>query len=144
MPAFVQEQYNRTIGYGTKNDGPLLGDGREMWENLHGHYISVTYLIDGTDQCAVDERATVLDAILPLIQHDHPRTTLSFASREPRTSSRLGDYMYPCLEVNAAANSADIQSFVQQGTTKVIRQSCLLDGDVSIELKSEIEKQLGM
>lgn len=44
MPAFVQEQYNRAMGYRNNNDGSLLGDGREMLENLHGHCIGVTYL----------------------------------------------------------------------------------------------------
>lgn len=140
-PAFIQERYTCAIADGKKNDGPLLRDSREMLRILHEHYVNVTYLIDGIDECAVEERASVLDILLPFVQRDYPRTKLYIASRnQGDTSSRLRGY--PCLEVNAAANSNDIRSFVQHETTRVIRQSHLLDGQVFSELKSEIEKRL--
>lgn len=109
--------------------------------SLHECYGSVTYIIDGLDECPEEDRASIMDIVLECLQSNKSRTKLLITSRKKSDiQARLGSY--PQINIDVTANSADLLQYVQQELSKVIRQARLLNGQVSDDLRLELEERL--
>jgi hypothetical protein len=141
VPDSVQELYERARPSGNNRHRPSLRTLCDILQLLHRCYLSVTYIIDGLDECSVDEREFLLDVLLRLLQHDTTPPKLLLTSRnKDDIAAKLSSY--PQITVDVTKNSADIRSFVRTELSQAIEQRRLLRGQVTNELFLEIENRL--
>lgn len=141
VPDAVQELYERARQSGSANDRPTVKSLCDILQPLHSCYLVVTYIIDGLDECSEDERGSLLDVFLPLLQRDTTPLKLLLTSRNKHDiATRLS--RYPQIVVDVTKNSADIRSFVKSELSQAVEQRRLLQGQVTSELFLEIEDRL--
>jgi len=101
----------------------------------------VFFVLDGLDECPLQERQLILDALLPFLQLSPQMTKLLLVSRKKEDlHTRLESFAH--VNINAESNSVDMFNFVLQEVTQAVKQSRLLKGNVSSELKQTIVKSL--
>lgn len=126
VPDAVQELYERAQQSGSPNDRPTVKSLCDILQLLHSCYLVVTYIIDGLDECSEDERGSLLDVFLPLLQRDTPLKLLLTSRNKDNIATRLSCYLQ--IVVDVTKNSADIRSFIKSELSQAVEQKRLLQG----------------
>ena len=107
---------------------------------LESHTTSVLVL-DGLDECSKESRNFILKDLLFLIAKSNAPVKVFISSRHSLDiENRLRNLPHVCIE--ATDNADDIENYVKTELTERIEDGRLLEGNVSEDLRANIESVL--
>lgn len=100
-----------------------------------------TIVIDALDECKSSTRIDLIKCLNEIINSSNEHVKVFLTTRRLSSIARQLE-MHPSIEVTSDKNGDDIRQFVSTQLHHRIKNRELLDGDVSEDLKADIEKSL--
>ena len=135
LPKLVLAEYKKRQDRGHA-EGPLdWEECRDLIVNLLGIYPQTTVVIDALDECEMDKRWILFDALQAMTGSSG--LVKIFVSSRDETDIRRGLEQIPYLFVDAQKNTVDISNFVRRDVTESLRKG-RFQATVSEKLKEKI------
>lgn len=124
LPPII-EIYERK-GQGFDSQGLQIEECRDLITRLIEHYPVTTIVIDALDECNLEKREMLLDAIESLLQDSSLGLLKVFLSSRDDQDISCTLREYPNLDLVPSRNSADIEAFVRAETNRLVNKQRLL------------------
>lgn len=121
----VIEIYERK-GQGFNSQGLQVEECRDLITKLIENYPVTTIVIDALDECNLEKREMLLDAIESLLQDSSLGLLKVFLSSRDDQDISCTLREYPNLDLVSSRNSADIEAFVRAETNRLVNKQRLL------------------
>ncbi|KAL4876353.1 hypothetical protein BJY04DRAFT_143136 [Aspergillus karnatakaensis] len=134
FPDIVTQAFNKRHFSTMQDDGIDFSECLKILAVLLDTSCSTSIIIDALDECGVEDRIALLEAVQQLI--DSSKSTVQiFISSRPARDIAVHLSQWPALVIDEALTRQDMERFVQREVRESIRKKSLLYGDVSQELE---------
>ena len=121
----VVETYEKK-GQGFNSRGLQIDDSCDIIKKLIEYYPMTTIIIDALDECNAEEREKLLDAVEGLLKDSSLGLLKVFLSSRDDQDIACTLRDYPNVDLVSSRNSADIEAFVREETSRLVKKQRLL------------------